>query len=303
MAEHWFRWHHGSINDPKWRVVAMRAGVKLSHNVPQRPTTSHDVPVCHVIAVWAAMLECASQAGERGSLADWDDEDVAVGLGLDQAEVAAIRTAMEGKVIADGFVSAWNKRQPKREDARPAGRKRAAELPPTRSGDCGTLRDNGECPTPSHKVPLEERRGEESLLSSYEERSANSADPPQAEPSQSDAAAMPDDPGGGESSAPPCPHQAIIALYHEILPELRQVRVWTNTRQGMLQRRWREDRDRQDLGWWRDLFGYVRDSDWLMGREPGRDGRPFDCDLEWIIGPKNIAKIVEGKYESRGAGR
>lgn len=112
--------------------------------------------------------------------------------------------------------------------------------------------------------------------------------------------------GGDESdektkSRPPCPHQRIVALYHEILPELRKVREWGETRRRLLQRRWAEQPERQDLGWWREFFGYVRGSRFLMGQTTGRDSRPFDCDLEWLIRPTNFAKVVEGKYEDETA--
>lgn len=95
----------------------------------------------------------------------------------------------------------------------------------------------------------------------------------------------------------PCPHDRIVALYHELLPELRQVREWNDTRRKLLARRWAESTERQSLDWWREFFGYVRKSRFLMGQTTGRDGRPFDCDLEWLIRPTNFAKVVEGKYE------
>ena len=100
---------------------------------------------------------------------------------------------------------------------------------------------------------------------------------------------------------PACPHQRVIALYHEVLPELRQVRDWNDTRQRLLARRWAESAERQDLTWWRGFFGYVRRSRFLMGKVTGRDGRPFDCDLEWLIRPTNFAKVIEGKYEDAAA--
>ena len=95
----------------------------------------------------------------------------------------------------------------------------------------------------------------------------------------------------------PCPQSRIVALYHETLPELRQVREWNETRQRLLAKRWAENPERQTLDWWRAFFVYVRKSPFLMGQTQGRDGRPFDCDLEWLIRPTNFAKVVEGKYE------
>lgn len=108
-------------------------------------------------------------------------------------------------------------------------------------------------------------------------------------------------PPQGEQGRPPCPHERIIALYHEVLPELRQIREWNETRRRLLQRRWSENPERQNLDWWRQFFGYVRKSRFLMGKTTGRDGRPFDCDLEWLIRPTNFAKVIEGKYEDQAA--
>jgi hypothetical protein len=105
------------------------------------------------------------------------------------------------------------------------------------------------------------------------------------------------DEGQAGKGRPPCPHSRIVALYHESLPELRQVREWNDARQRLLAKRWAENPERQSLGWWREFFGYVRKSPFLMGQTQGRDGRPFDCDLEWLIRPTNFAKVVEGKYE------
>jgi hypothetical protein len=92
-----------------------------------------------------------------------------------------------------------------------------------------------------------------------------------------------------------------VGLYHEILPELRRVRDWTGDRQGFLRSRWRERPERQSLDWWRKFFEYVRGCPWLMGQETGSDGRAFDCDLEWLVRPKNFRKVIEGKYQRRTA--
>lgn len=104
----------------------------------------------------------------------------------------------------------------------------------------------------------------------------------------------------GAAAPPACPHQEIIELYHETLPALPRVKAWTDERQALLRSRWREDPKRQDLDWWRKFFGYVSQSDFLMGRAKGRgDAPPFMADLEWLIRPKNFVKVIEGKYENR----
>lgn len=98
-----------------------------------------------------------------------------------------------------------------------------------------------------------------------------------------------------------CPQAEIVALYHDILPSLARVRDWTASRQGYLRKRWAESEERQSLDWWRGYFEYVSKSDFLMGRKPGRGGEPFECDLEWLVRPKNFVKVIEGKYENRRA--
>jgi hypothetical protein len=104
-----------------------------------------------------------------------------------------------------------------------------------------------------------------------------------------------------EASGTRCPHADIIALYHETLPSLARVREWTDARQALLRKRWAEKPERQTLDWWRDFFGYVERSDFLMGRKASRGSDPFECDLEWLIRPRNFVKVIEGKYENRGA--
>lgn len=98
-----------------------------------------------------------------------------------------------------------------------------------------------------------------------------------------------------------CPQQAIIDRYHRILPMGRQVRIWTSAREAKLRGRWREDAKRQNLEWWERLFSYIGESDFLTGKThtPGR--QPFELDLEWIITPANLVKIVEGKYHQESA--
>ena len=93
------------------------------------------------------------------------------------------------------------------------------------------------------------------------------------------------------ASVPPCPHKDIVAIYHEVLPELRAVKVWNSTREKRLRARWREDRARQNIEWWRSYFELVRQSDFLMGRTAD-----WSADFDWLICPTNMAKVLEGKY-------
>lgn len=97
----------------------------------------------------------------------------------------------------------------------------------------------------------------------------------------------------GGPNAPVCPQQEIIALYHELLPELPPVREWTG--EDDLRARWRSSTERQSLDWWRTFFEYVKKSPFLMGERGD-----FQASLRWIVKAGNFAKIVNGNYEDRG---
>ena len=94
-----------------------------------------------------------------------------------------------------------------------------------------------------------------------------------------------------------CPHDQIIAAYHEALPSAPRVRIWNDAQKSLLRGRWRENPERQTVGWWKKYFVFVAKSDFLCGRTPARDGRkPFYADLEWLVRPSNMAKVANGRY-------
>jgi len=109
----WFRWHHGSVTDPKFKLVAKKAGAR----------------VADVLALWACLLEAASMSDERGNPGAPDFEALDCALELDDGVSSAIYARMQerGLVGTDGRIASWEKRQPKREreDDTAAERKRA----------------------------------------------------------------------------------------------------------------------------------------------------------------------------------
>lgn len=94
-----------------------------------------------------------------------------------------------------------------------------------------------------------------------------------------------------------CPHQEIIALWHELMPELTTVKTWNEKRAKMLKARWNgKDMDGNkfnNLKFWRKYFEYIRESDWLMGR-----CNKWSATLEWVINESNFNKIIEGTYHN-----
>jgi len=100
-----------------------------------------------------------------------------------------------------------------------------------------------------------------------------------------------------------CPHEQIVKIYHDILPELRSIEVWSDTRKSYLKQRWREiikqhglKTKQEGIEYFIEFFKFVRDSKFLMGKVERKEGKPFQADLEWILKPTNFVNIIERKY-------
>lgn len=100
--------------------------------------------------------------------------------------------------------------------------------------------------------------------------------------------------GAPKKAVPDCPQQDIIAVYHEVLPELPPVNDWPDSSADSLRKQWRKAKERQELAWWRTFFEYVRTCPFLMGEKTD-----FQASLGWMVKPANFAKIVNGNYEER----
>lgn len=87
-------------NDPKWRTIS---------RVSKQPITS-------VLSVYIHLLVIASNATERGRTQPNANEDIASALDLECEQVGEIINAMEGRVIENGRLTGWDKRQVARED-------------------------------------------------------------------------------------------------------------------------------------------------------------------------------------------
>ncbi|WP_308775527.1 hypothetical protein [uncultured Bilophila sp.] len=98
----WFRVYHGMVSDDKWSLIARKSGQ----------------PRAFVVAVWAMLLEIASQDEERGNVEAFDPEVAGALFDMPDGAAQAIYDALcSGKNprIADGCILSWEKRQPQRE--------------------------------------------------------------------------------------------------------------------------------------------------------------------------------------------
>jgi hypothetical protein len=98
----WFRWHHGSATDPKFRLIARRAGSRVGD----------------VLAVWALLLERASASDDRGHPGALDMETIEEAFSLTEGEAQRIYDSIVARGLIDpetGRIVRWEARQPKRE--------------------------------------------------------------------------------------------------------------------------------------------------------------------------------------------
>lgn len=92
----WLRLWHDMPTDPKWRTISKKSGQSISN----------------IIAVYSMMLVCASKSDKRGTLENWNSEDVAAALDLETKDIDDIYKAMQSKVLDGDKLTGWEKRQP-----------------------------------------------------------------------------------------------------------------------------------------------------------------------------------------------
>lgn len=101
MSNEWVRLWHDMPTDPKWRTIS-----RLSKQ-----------SIGNVMAVYLHLLvDASANATERGRTQTIAAEHIASALDLEDAQVEAILTQMEDRVIKNGALTGWSKRNPKRED-------------------------------------------------------------------------------------------------------------------------------------------------------------------------------------------
>lgn len=287
MANQWLRLWHDMPTDPKWRTISRASGQRIGD----------------VIAVFVHVLVDASNATERGRTQSFVCEDVANALDIECEQVEAILLAMQGRVLDGDKLRGWEKRQPAREDGAAERAKAWREA----QKEAKRAHPNASERTPN--APERKRTLDTDTDTDTEEAKASTTlivDSPAAE-STGD---VPSDEleGRRKRSVIACPVQRIADLWDEVLPELRSPIVWNDARKTAVSTRWREMAvfhgwKTQDEGvdWFRRTLVAIRGSPFLMGRvQPrNRDQKPFALTLDWMFGPKNFLKIVEGRYHEQ----
>lgn len=273
----WFRWHHGSVTDPKFGLIAKRAAAS----------------VAEVLAVWAHLLEAASAADDRGNPGSIDFEALDFCLGLEEGKARCIYDRMRERTMFDaatGRLSAWEQRQPNRErdDDYSTERVRAFRARQRQKKEQGNANETPGNASSTPGTPRGEEKRQEDKAE--KEPSALVAD------------------GDTYERLPNCPSEAITELYHQALPSLPRVRLMNDKRRKAFSRFWRwvltskksngdrraTNRD-EALEWIAGYFGRASDNDFLMGRSGGRGAEHanWQCDLDFLFSEKGMKHVIE----------
>jgi uncharacterized protein YdaU (DUF1376 family) len=98
-----------------------------------------------------------------------------------------------------------------------------------------------------------------------------------------------------QEQAAAVPYEAVVDLYHEVLPDLSKVQILNSKRKAAIRQRHTSVMSKS-LDNWRLYFEAAFQSDFLMGRIDGKDWR---ADFDFLITEKAVTGVIEGKYHAK----
>ena len=96
----------------------------------------------------------------------------------------------------------------------------------------------------------------------------------------------------GEGEREHIPYQKIKDSYNEILFDRPRIEIFSDSRKRKLRSLWDSSEKFQTIEFWVDIFGYIRESDFLMGKTNNYPG----CNFDFILQQSSFIKIYEGFY-------
>lgn len=93
------------------------------------------------------------------------------------------------------------------------------------------------------------------------------------------------------------PAKAILDLFNEVLGDVMpKASRLPHGRRTAINARWNEAKERRALTWWKGYFEQIKASDFLCGRTKN----PWRPNIDWLLKPGNMTKVLEGNYANRG---
>lgn len=278
MSMEWYRAYHGMPYDPKLKVVARRSGQ----------------PMAFVVAVWACVLDAASQHDPRGTI-NIDPEEIAVFQDMELEAVEAILDALKSKnlIDEDNHLTNWHKRQhttsAERVKKHRDGKKRDVTPRNTKKRDVTAGNAKKRKNDPDTDADTETDSDADS------KKDSNSKNRTREEKKESEEEKQQSCGKDAEKDKKQILQQMTDIWNEEVQSKITpdQKAILTKRRKEQLAARW-VDEFAEDIRAWRYFCEIIGRSEFCLGKIEGKD---WVIDLTWATQSSDrVAKILEGGF-------
>lgn len=284
MSMEWYRAYHGMPYDPKLKVVARRSGQ----------------PMAFVVAVWACVLDAASQHDPRGTI-NIDPEEIAVFQDMELEVVEKILEALRSKnlIDEDNHLTNWHKRQhttstermkkhrDKKKRGVTGGDKKKRGVTP---GDAKKRKNNPDTDTEADTdSDAEENTDSDSNPKTYSKNRTREEKKESEEEKQQSCGK------DADKNQKQILQQMADIWNEEVQSKItpNQNAILTKKRKELLAARW-IDEFAEDIRAWKYFCEIIGRSEFCLGKLEGKD---WTIDLTWAIQSSDrVAKILEGGF-------
>ena len=287
---------------------------RISIALPSHPKTKKLIRMAGTDAAWRliCLFLWAAQNRQDGVLSGMDSEDIELAVdwpGDDGAFVSALlRVGFLDEDDGEYFIHDWHEHNPWAAGAEDRSEKAKFNALCKHHGREEAAKRMPEYAAKHQKTTTQQAISKDIALdvSASSMHVAENSTAPSLTPSLTPSPKEEEQPIVASKLAP-CPHQEIIVLFAEHLPELPQPRLWDGAREKNLANRWKwvlgdlkkkgKPCDKSDgIEFFRRMFAYIAKCDLLMGKKGD-----WSCSLPWIVEAENFAKVIEGNYEPKAA--
>lgn len=140
-----------------------------------------------------------------------------------------------------------------------------------------------------------------------QETSSPSSSSPQAASDDAGAVIPPVEPPAPPTAPnrnPAVPFVEVMLAYNRLCPSMPRAEL-SELRKKTIRARWQERvtaKDENPITWFETLFTKAEASDFLAGRTSSPSSA-WRCGFDWLVGPKNAPKVIEGNYDNNRATR
>ena len=284
MSMEWYRAYHGMPYDPKLKVVARRSGQ----------------PMAFVVAVWACVLDAASQHDPRGTI-NIDPEEIAVFQDMELEAVEAILAALKSKdlIDEDNHLTNWHKRQhttsAERVKKHRDGKKRDVTPRNTKKRDVTAGNAKKRKNDPDTDADTETDSDAEQRADTDSKKDSNSKNRTREEKKESEEEKQQSCGKDAEKDKKQILQQMTDIWNEEVQSKITpdQKAILTKRRKEQLAARW-VDEFAEDIRAWRYFCEIIGRSEFCLGKIEGKD---WVIDLTWATQSSDrVAKILEGVF-------